>query len=176
MSKYTSGGSFKPRDRDARGDVLGSQKGARWKSGEPGEQRPTDFITETGCMFGELPARGFRLGDGYKQRTNPPEFGSRFFLAEPNNQRTRGSWAAQKAPNDERTDSRTQPQAPSSRSAPSKYKKQKKTDSTLHRAPVGQGPSGPDWLVTALVGFWSGRALATYWNGVGGFVFVNYPS
>ena len=31
---------------------------------------------------------------------------------------------------------------------------------TLHRAPVGQGPSGPDWLATAL-GFWSGRALAT---------------
>ena len=32
--------------------------------------------------------------------------------------------------------------------------------STLHRAPVGQGPSGPEWLATAL-GFWSGRALAT---------------
>ena len=31
---------------------------------------------------------------------------------------------------------------------------------TLHRAPVGQGPSGPDWLTNAL-GFWSGRALAT---------------
>ena len=31
---------------------------------------------------------------------------------------------------------------------------------TLHRAPVGQGPSGPDWLATAF-GFWSGRALAT---------------
>ena len=31
---------------------------------------------------------------------------------------------------------------------------------TLHRAPVGQGPSGPGWLATAL-GFWSGRALAT---------------
>ena len=31
---------------------------------------------------------------------------------------------------------------------------------TLHRAPVGQGPSGPDWLAIAL-GFWSGRALAT---------------
>ena len=30
----------------------------------------------------------------------------------------------------------------------------------LHRAPVGQGPSGPDWLATAL-GFWSGRVLAT---------------
>ena len=29
-----------------------------------------------------------------------------------------------------------------------------------HRAPVGQGPSGPDWLAIAL-GFWSGRALAT---------------
>ena len=28
------------------------------------------------------------------------------------------------------------------------------------RWPVGQGPSGPDWLATAL-GFWSGRALAT---------------
>ena len=34
------------------------------------------------------------------------------------------------------------------------------TARTLHRAPVGQGPSGPDWLATAL-GFWSGRALAT---------------
>ena len=32
--------------------------------------------------------------------------------------------------------------------------------STLHRAPVGQGPSGPDWLAIAF-GFWSGRALAT---------------
>ena len=31
---------------------------------------------------------------------------------------------------------------------------------SLYRAPVGQGPSGPDWLGTAL-GFWSGRALAT---------------
>ena len=31
---------------------------------------------------------------------------------------------------------------------------------TLHRAPAGQGPSGPGWLATAL-GFWSGRALAT---------------
>ena len=30
----------------------------------------------------------------------------------------------------------------------------------LHRAPVGQGPPGPDWLATALE-FWSGRALAT---------------
>ena len=30
----------------------------------------------------------------------------------------------------------------------------------LHRVPVGQGPSGPDWPATAL-GFWSGRALAT---------------
>ena len=29
-----------------------------------------------------------------------------------------------------------------------------------HRAPVGQGPSGPGWLAIAL-GFWSGRALAT---------------
>ena len=34
------------------------------------------------------------------------------------------------------------------------------TPSTLHRAPVGQGPSGSNWLATAL-GFWSGRALAT---------------
>ena len=32
--------------------------------------------------------------------------------------------------------------------------------STLHRAPVGQGPSGPGWLAIAF-GFWSGRALAT---------------
>ena len=32
--------------------------------------------------------------------------------------------------------------------------------STLHRAPVGQGPSGPDWLAISF-GFWSGRALAT---------------
>ena len=31
---------------------------------------------------------------------------------------------------------------------------------TLHRAPVGQGPPGPDWLAIFL-GFWSGRALAT---------------
>ena len=30
----------------------------------------------------------------------------------------------------------------------------------LHRAPVGQGPSCPGWLATAL-GFWSGRPLAT---------------
>ena len=29
------------------------------------------------------------------------------------------------------------------------------------RAPVGQGPSGPGWLATALGGFWSGRPLAT---------------
>ena len=34
------------------------------------------------------------------------------------------------------------------------------TPRTLHRAPVGQGPPGPDWLVIAF-GFWSGRALAT---------------
>ena len=32
--------------------------------------------------------------------------------------------------------------------------------STLHRAPVGQGPPGPSWLAIPL-GFWSGRALAT---------------
>ena len=32
--------------------------------------------------------------------------------------------------------------------------------STLHRAPVGQGPSGPGWLAISF-GFWSGRALAT---------------
>ena len=31
---------------------------------------------------------------------------------------------------------------------------------TLHRAPVGQGPSCPDWLAISF-GFWSGRALAT---------------
>ena len=31
---------------------------------------------------------------------------------------------------------------------------------TLHRAPVGQGVPGPDWLAISL-GFWSGRALAT---------------
>ena len=31
---------------------------------------------------------------------------------------------------------------------------------TLHRAPVGQGPPGPDWLAISF-GFWSGRALAT---------------
>ena len=34
------------------------------------------------------------------------------------------------------------------------------TSGTLHRAPVGQGPSGPDWLAIASW-FWSGRALAT---------------
>ena len=35
------------------------------------------------------------------------------------------------------------------------------TQSTLHRSPVGQGPSPPGWLAIAL-GFWySGRALAT---------------
>ena len=34
------------------------------------------------------------------------------------------------------------------------------TRSTLHRAPVGQGPPGPDWLAISF-GFWSGRALAT---------------
>ena len=37
-----------------------------------------------------------------------------------------------------------------------------------HRAPVGQGPPGPDWLATAL-GFWSsGRVLTTgtaWWAG-----------
>ena len=32
--------------------------------------------------------------------------------------------------------------------------------STLHRAPVGQGPPGPGWLAISL-GCWSGRALAT---------------
>ena len=31
---------------------------------------------------------------------------------------------------------------------------------TLRRAPVGPGPSGPDWLATAL-GFWSGEVLST---------------
>ena len=34
------------------------------------------------------------------------------------------------------------------------------TPSTLHRVPVGQGPSGPDWLAISF-GFWSERALAT---------------
>ena len=34
------------------------------------------------------------------------------------------------------------------------------TQSTLHRASVGQGPPGPDWLATAL-GFWSGRVHGT---------------
>ena len=34
------------------------------------------------------------------------------------------------------------------------------SECTLHRAPVGQGPSGPDWLAISF-GFWSGRALAT---------------
>ena len=34
------------------------------------------------------------------------------------------------------------------------------TPSTLHRAPVGQEPSGPDWLAISF-GFWSGRVLAT---------------
>ena len=49
--------------------------------------------------------------------------------------------------------------------------------STLHRAPVGQGLSGPDWLATALGFWWSGRALATgYWHGVGGFVFNSSSS
>ena len=35
-----------------------------------------------------------------------------------------------------------------------------KSTSTLHRAPVGQGPMGPDWFAISF-GFWSGRALAT---------------
>ena len=35
-----------------------------------------------------------------------------------------------------------------------------RTKSTLHRAPVGQGPPGPGWLAISF-GFWSGRALAT---------------
>ena len=34
------------------------------------------------------------------------------------------------------------------------------TPSTLHRAPVGQGPPGPGWLAISF-GFWYGRALAT---------------
>ena len=34
------------------------------------------------------------------------------------------------------------------------------TPSTLHRAPVGQGPPGPGWLAISF-GVWSGRALAT---------------
>ena len=41
--------------------------------------------------------------------------------------------------------------------------------STLYRAPVGQGPSGPDWLATCpWVLVWTG---ACYWHGVGGFMF-----
>jgi hypothetical protein len=40
------------------------------------------------------------------------------------------------------------------------------TGTAVRRAPVGQGPSGPNWLATAL-GFWSGRALAgTAWAGL----------
>ena len=41
------------------------------------------------------------------------------------------------------------------------------TPSTLQRAPVGQGPSGPGWLAIALR-FWSGRVLAagTAWAGL----------
>ena len=47
--------------------------------------------------------------------------------------------------------------------------------STLHRAPVGQGPPGPGWLAISF-GLWSRRATgACYWHGVGGFVF-NSPS
>ena len=42
---------------------------------------------------------------------------------------------------------------------------------TLHRAPVGQGPSGPDWLAIAF-GFWSGRALATIALARRGWVYV----
>ena len=41
--------------------------------------------------------------------------------------------------------------------------------STLHRAPVGQGPPGPDWLAIAFV-FWSGRPLATGTAWAAGFV------
>ena len=48
------------------------------------------------------------------------------------------------------------------------------TPSTLHRALVGQGPSGPDWLATAL-GFLSGRALATG-TALGGFMFNSSSS
>ena len=43
----------------------------------------------------------------------------------------------------------------------------------LHRAPVGQGPSGPDWLAIAF-GFWLQVLVwtgACYWHGVGGFMF-----
>ena len=45
-SKDTSGGSFKPRDRDARGDVLGSQKG------EPGGNRasPESNVRSSGFI------------------------------------------------------------------------------------------------------------------------------
>ena len=50
------------------------------------------------------------------------------------------------------------------------------TGTAVHRAPVGQGPSGPDWLATAL-GFWilvwTG---ACYWHGVSGFVFNSTSS
>ena len=43
---------------------------------------------------------------------------------------------------------------------------------TLNRAPVGQGPSGPDWLGTGhcpWVLVWTG---ACCWKGVGGFMFL----
>ena len=40
---------------------------------------------------------------------------------------------------------------------------------TLHRAPVGQGSPGPDWLAIFFwVLVWTG---ACYWHGVGGFMF-----
>ena len=49
--------------------------------------------------------------------------------------------------------------------------------STLHRAPVGQGPSGPGWLA---IGHYLWRFLvwtgACYWHGVGGFVFNSSSS
>ena len=40
-SKETSGRSFEPHDLGARGGVLGSRRGAEWKSGEPGESHVT---------------------------------------------------------------------------------------------------------------------------------------
>ena len=53
----------------------------------------------------------------------------------------------------------------------------------LHRVPVGQGPApgtlGSSWLAghfPTAVGFWSGRAGACYWHGVGGFMLTSSSS
>ena len=46
---------------------------------------------------------------------------------------------------------------------------------TLHRAPVGQGPSGPGWLAIAF-GFWSGRALATGTTAWAGLCLIHHHS